>query len=538
MPKCSTAALRRRAITWSAVLCCALSMSSCGRRGQQQKAGTDARTLNYTLGNDISQMDPALITDIESGLVASQVYQGLVRFRDDSVEIEHDLAEKYEVSDDGLVWTFQLRKDVTFHDGTPFDAGAVVFSVMRQMDDHHPYHVPGKMRYAKMIYGDRTTTETELVREVSAPDSHTVVFTLAKPFTPFIKNLAMTPAAIVSPKAVETYGKDFQTTMVGTGPFRLKSHKPDELLVLQRNETFWGEKARLQEIRFRILRNADIRLNSLRKGESDIISAVEPTAIEMLEKEKDITVISEPSMSIGYIAMNCSRTPFDNKLVRQAFNYAIDKEYIVKNLYLNRSVVAKGLIPPGMLGYNPDRTGYPYDQAKAKQLLSEAGYPNGFTITFTTHNSPRVYNPVGAKLAERIQQDLQKVGVTVKIEQLEFSAFLDKQKAGEYQISNGGWVSDNGDPDNFIFELAGREDNEAKYVNAEATSLMRAAAEENDEKKREEMYRKAEDMIVENPPFVFLNHSKQVLALRKSVRNFKAHPTAVAHLSNVDVDRQ
>lgn len=525
---------------WAVILAALWVLSGCGGAketgGVAAKASPAKKVLNYTIGNDLSNMDPSLITDIESALVATEVYQGLMKFKADSVEVEPDLAESYEVSPDGLKWTFHLRKGVRFQDGTPFNADAVKFSVMRQMDEHHPYHVAGKMRYTTLLFGDKSSTETQLVTDVSAPDDYTVVFTLARRYVPFAKNLAMTPAAIVSPAAAHTYGQDFNTTMVGTGAFRLRSYRRDESVVLERNPDFWGAKPPLDEIRFRILRDANVRMNSLRKGESDVITGVEPTALPMLEGDKNIVVLSEPSMNLGYIALNNQRAPFDNKMVRQALNYAIDRDYIVNTLFSKTSVAATGIIPPGMLGYDAARKGYAYDPAKAKELLAQAGYPNGFTVTFSTHDRPRVYNPVGIKLAERVQQDLAKVGITAKIDQMEFPAFLARQKSKDFQIANGGWISDNGDPDNFIYDLAGREDNEGGYSNPEATKVMREAAGEQDEQKRAELYKKAEAMLKENPPFIPVNNAKQIMAVRKRVKNLHPHPTAVTQLQQVDVE--
>lgn len=529
---------------WLVVSCVALAMCLGGCKPKPngaESAGAGSsddeyKILNYTIGNDISNMDPSQITDIESALVASHVYRGLMKFKPGSVEIEPDLAESYDVTTDGLKLTFRLKKGVLFHDGTEVNADAVMFSVARQMDENHPYHVAGRMRYSKLMFGDPSTTETALVTDVSAPDDYTVQFTLARPNVSFIRMLAMTPAFVVSPRAVQTYGKDFNTTMVGAGPFRIKNYAQDQSAVVVRNEDYDGDRPPLDEIRFRIMRDPTIRMNSLRKGDSDVISGVQPNDIELLEKDKNISVMSEPSMNLGYIMLNNDLPPFNNKLVRQAMNYAIDKDYIVKTLFNGTSVVAAGIIPPGMLGHDKTRKPYPYDPEKAKQLLVDAGYPGGFKVKFTTHDRPRVYFPVGIRLAERIQKDLEKVGITAQLEQLEYPAFLDKVKSGNYIMANTGWVTDNGDPDNFIYELAGREDNEGNYSNPEATRLMRQAAGENDEKTRAAMYKKAEDMLVENPPFVFLNHGKQVLAVRKRVKNLKMHPTAVTQLAGVDVE--
>lgn len=514
-------------------------LAGCGKApvgGERTTDGEGRKVLTYAIGNDLSNMDPALITDIESALVATQVYQGLLKFKPDSVDVEPDLAESYEVSPDGLTWTFRLREGIRFHDGTTLDSGDVVFSVMRQMDENHPAHVPGKMQYAHFLFGDRSTSETTLVTDVSAPDERTVVFRLARPYQPFAKNMAMTAAAIVSPEAVRTLKADFNTTMVGTGPFRLKSAQRDSQVTLVRNEEFAGPRPPLDEIRFRILRDANVRLSSVQKGETDVIAGVEPTAIEQIEKNPQLVLLSEPSMNLGYLMLNNQKPPFDNRLVRLAVNHAINREAIAEQLFSGTSVVARGIIPPGMLGHNPDSKGYPYDPERAKKLLAEAGYPDGLTVTFSTHNNARIYNPVGAKLAERIQQDLAKVGITATIDMMEFPAFLARTNALDYVMANSGWVTDNGDPDNFIYELAGREDNRSGYRNPEATRLMREAAGEQDEAKRAEMYRKAEEMLLEDPPFAPLNHGKQMLAVRGRVRNLKLHPTGVTQLAGVDVE--
>lgn len=527
---------RRTSVAPLCIAASVLMLAGCGEKRRGSASEQEGRkVLTYAIGNEISNMDPAQITDVESALVANQVYEGLVRFKPGSVDIEPALAESFETSPDGLQWTFKLRQDVEFQDGTPFNADAVIFSVLRQMDQNHPYHVAGRMRYAKFLFGDSGTTESELVTDVAAPDQHTVIFSLARPYKPFLKNLAMTPAMIVSPETVKALGKDINTTMVGTGAFRIRTYRRDESVSIERNESYWGEKTKLDEVRFRILRDANVRVNSVRKGDSDIISGIDPTSLPLLEKDKNVQVLSEASMNLGYLSLNNERPPLDNPTVRLALCYAIDRSYLANTLYSGTSVEAKGIIPPGMLGYSPDQEGFPYRVEKAKQLLSEAGFPNGFTLNLSSHDRARIYNPVGGKLAERIQQDLAKVGVTVKIDQTEFSTFLNNVKSGEYQMAINGWVSDNGDPDNFIYELAGREDNEHNYVNPEATRLMREAAMEQDEARRAEMYQRAEDMLAANPPFVVLNHGKQILAVRERVQNFQLHPTGVAPLAAVDV---
>jgi len=480
-------------------------------------------------------MDPAQMNDIESAQVAAQVYEGLVRFKHGSVEVEPCLATEWNVSENGLTWSFKLRPGVRFSNGEPLTADAVVMSVKRQMDESHPYHVKGRMRYAGLLFGDPSSTATELLREVVAINPQTVQFTLARPYMPFLQNLAMTQASIISPRAAKELGNDLNTTMVGTGAFRLQDYRRDQRIMVSRNPDYWGPPAHLEQVEFRVLRDPNTRLNSLRRGQSDVINGIEPYSVPLLEDDEAVQVLSEPSMNLGYVAMNCAEPPFDNPKVRLAINYAIDKKFIAEVLYNNTSVVATGIIPPGMLGYDETRAGFPYDPDRARELLKEAGYPDGFSVVFSTHNRARMYSPVGVRLAERIQQDLAIIGVQAKIDQMEFPTFLERSKSRQYVMLNGGWISDNGDPDNFLYELVGREDNNLNYSNPEATQIMRQAAAEKDSVKREDLYRKAEAMVAESPPMVPLNHAKQIMAIRKSVRGFHMHPTGVNRLDSVSV---
>lgn len=490
----------------------------------------------FAIGNDISNMDPAQMSDIESAQVANQVYEGLVRFKADSVEIEPCLAESWEVSEDGLDWRFKLRQGVRFSDGATLDADAVVLSVMRQMDEEHEFHVPGRMRYSKLLFGDPASTETALVKSIEALDPATVRIVLARPYMALLKNLAMPQAAVISPQAVRTLAGDINTTMVGTGAFLIERYAPDQRITMVRNPGYWGEKAKIEEVEFRVLRDANTRLNSLRRGDSDVITGIDPYSLDLLTDDEDVVILSEPSMNLGYINMNCVKEPFDNPKVRLAMNHAIDKEFMSNVLFNKTSVVATGIIPPGMLGFDPEREAYPYDPEKARQLLAEAGYPDGFDVVFSTHNRARIYSPVGAVMAERIQMDLALVNVRVTLDQMEFPTFLEKQKSREFSMANSGWISDNGDPDNFIFELVGREDNNLNYSNPEATRLMREATAEKDDARRAELYRQAETLIMQEPPMVPLNNAKQTMAIRKRVHGFIMHPTGVNRLDTVFVD--
>ena len=502
--------------------------------GGRTPGAAPRKMLTYAVANDLSNLDPALMNDVESALVGAQVYQGLVKFKADSVDLEPDLAERWETSADGLTWTFHLKPGARFSDGAPVDADAAVFSVMRQMDPKHPAHRT-KMYYANFLFGDRSTTETTLVSDVRSSGPLTVVFTLARRHVPFAANLAMTPAAIVSPKAVLAMKDDFNTTMVGSGPFLLASYRRDDLAVLTRNPGFAGPRPALDEVRVRILRDPSVRVSALKKGDVDAITGVEPAAVPGLKSDPRLRVLTEPSMNLGYLALNNARKPFDDPRVRLALCYAIDRTAIVDGLFAGGAVVARGILPPGMAGHDPGREAFAHDIPRAKALLAEAGYPGGFDVTLTTHDKPRLYYPVGAKLAERIQADLAAAGVRVKIDLMEFPTFLEKVKAKDFTMANTGWVTDNGDPDNFIYELVGRPDNDSQYRNADQARAMREAAGEPDPAKRAALYRAVETEVLKTPPFVPINHANQTMALRTRVLNLRLHPTGITQFAGADV---
>jgi peptide/nickel transport system substrate-binding protein len=462
-------------------------------------------------------MDPALIYDVETALVAQHVYRGLVRFATDSVEVEPDAAEFWDISEDGLTYTFRLRE----------------FSIERQTNPNHPAHVPGRMRYASFLFGDKSSTETALLDRVETPDSRTVVLHLTRPHGPFLRNLAMVPAAIVSPLSFAE--KAATARMVGAGPYRMKTYRPNELVILEKNAGYIGDPPLTAELRFRVIRDATMRLAALRKGDADITGHLDPPAVAELKKQPEVVVMEEPSFSLNYISINHARAPFDKLKVRQAVALAVDKVSICERLYEGQGVPAGGIIPPGMLGYAdlPVTTGP--DPAAARKLLAEAGYPDGVDIVFTTQDRPRIYNPAGARLAEALQQQLEVAGFRVRLETTEFATFLNRLNARDYTIANSGWVTDNGDPDNFLFELVGREDNGKNYLNPEATRLMRQAASEPNEEIRASLYRDAEKLVAADVAVVPISYGKQVLAARRAVEGLKLHPTGCIQLQKVRV---
>ena len=492
--------------------------------------------LVFGRAGDAVGLDPARETDGESFYIADNIYNCLVEFKPGTTEIIPALAESWSVSDDGLVYTFKLRRGVKFHDGTSFNADAVVFSLKRQLDENHPYYQYGPWKY--WGYMDMSG----IISDIVAVDNYTVKFTLKKAEAPFIANLAMNFAAIMSPTAVKKYKEDYTNNPVGTGPFKFVSWVKDDNIVVERFDGYWGKKAYLDRVIFKVVPDATARFLALRKGEVDIIDFPSPEDIPTIKKTKGLKVVQQAGLNVGYLAMNTEKKPFDNKLVRQAVNYAINKSDIIKGVYGDLGQPAKNPIPPGMWSYNNDVVDYAYNPTKAKQLLAQAGYPDGFSTTFWAMPVSRPYNPNGKKVAEIMQNQLAQVGIKASIVSYDWGTYLDKTDNGEHDMALLGWTGDNGDPDNFLWVLLSAPaavkpaGNIAFWKDAEFTSLIKQAKESSDVALRTSLYKKAQIVFKEEAPWVPIAHSIVVEPMRESVQGFLLYPTGKRVFTSVWLD--
>ncbi len=483
-------------------------------------------TIIHGRGGDSVGLDPSHETDGESLNVARNIFDTLVRYKEESTEIEPALATSWEISPDGLVYTFKLRQGVKFHDGTPFNAEAVVFSFDRQLNpDKYPeLKETGPYKYwLGMSMGD-------IVKSVEAVDEFTVRFTLKRREAPFLANLGMHFASIVSPTALKKLTVDFTRHPVGTGPFKFVEWIKDDRIVLEANPDYWDGRPYLDKVIFRAIPDNTTRLLELKSGAIDVMVFPNPEDIKLIEADPNFKVLRQPGMNIGYLAMHTEKKPFDNVKVRRAINHAINKKAIVDTIYEGLGTVAKNPLPPILWGYNDQIQDYEYDPNKAKELLKEAGYPDGFETTLWALPVPRPYNPNGQKVAEAIQADLQKVGIRARIISYEWGTYLEKLEQGEHDMALFGWFGDNGDPDNFLYILLDKDSakipaqNIAFYKNDQVHELLIKAKETFDQKEREKLYQQAQVIIHEDAPWVPLAHSVVVNITKKTVHNYKIHP--------------
>ncbi len=506
----------------------ALLIAGCG--GEKAKeAGTAEKdyTLVYAQGSDPRGLDPAFVDDGESAKVMCNIYEGLVGYKPDNTEIEPRLATEWSSSEDGKVWTFKLRQGVKFHDGTDFNAEAVKYSVERQLPPKRTDDMP----YASFTFGP--------VQKVEVVDQYTVKFTLDQPYAPFLANLAMAMAApIVSPAAVEKAGGgDINETPVGTGPFKFVKWEKGQQITLERNNEYWGDKAKASKVVFKFTKENSVRASELMTGAIDMMDGVDPNDVKKLE-DSGAKMIKNPGMNINYLGFYTHKPPFDNVKMRQAVSHAINRQQLVDYLYQGLADVAGGPLPKFMPGYDKNLKPLEYDPEKAKALLQEAGY-KGEKLTLIAYSNPRPYNPVGGdKLAAAIQQDLMKVGIQTDIKTYPWKEYKDALfKAEDGHLYTYGWIGDNGDPDNFLTLLDSKEIpgslNASKYANPEVDKLLVQGRQDMDPAKRQQAYSELQKIILVDAPWVYLSHSLDMAAYSSKIENFNLHPTGVVFLKGV-----
>jgi len=516
--------------------------------------------LVFGSSGDAAKLDPGDATDGESIQRMDNIFEGLVEYEAGSVLIQPCLATSWEASADGTEIVFNLRKGVKFHDGTDFNADAVVFSFARQYDPDHPYFQYGEWAYWGYMFGD--------VDKMEKVDDYTVKFVLKRPNAAIMTSLAMFTVNIVSPTNAEKFKEDAFKNPCGTGPFKFVEWVKDDHITLEANENYWRERASLDKLIFKVIPDPSARLMALEVGEVQGIEYPNPADLDRIKANKDLTLLSAAGMNVGYMAMNTGYgyvdanhngvrdlvdeplvktpgyyEPLTKKKVRQAINLAIDKQSIVDNIYMGTAVKATNGMPPFMLGYNDAIDDYPYDPAKAKQLLTEAGYPDGFEVTLYVMPVSRPYMFDPPKIGEAIQSYLAAVGITVKFYQVDWGTYLQETEEGNHQMCLLGWTGDNGDPDNFMNVLYGANacsigaaGNYAFYTSNTNQELLSAALATYDDEKRAAFYKKSQEMIHEDAGWVYLAHSTQNIVFRANVKGYVLNPTSRKFFYPVSVE--
>ncbi|MFN2461798.1 MAG: ABC transporter substrate-binding protein [Candidatus Velthaea sp.] len=506
--------------------------AGCGG-GSASNAGSGAQLVMARV-KDAVVLDPAHATDGLSLNTTAEVMETLVGFKAGSFEIIPALATKWSASADGKTWTFTLRAGARFSDGTPADAAAVKFNVDRWRLVSNKAH--GAFPYA--YYADVFGGYPGAIVDVRAPAPATVVFRLAAPMGPFLRDLAMPSFAIGSPRAIEADPYAFERKPVGSGPYQLAEWVKDDHITLTVNPTYSGRlpKPVIPSVIIRDIPDQATSVLSMQKGDIQMLTDPRPDDAKALARETNVRIAEQPPNNVSYVALNMDKKPFDDLRVRQAVAYAIDAAAIVRGLYSAGTVVADNWTPPGMLGANPAVRGYRRDVRKARALLAAAGFPKGLTTTLYYPTSPRPYMPEPQRVAETLQAQLQEGGINATLAPFEFGVFLAKVRNGEHDMCLIGWTGDNGDPDNFFYPVLdqdsahkGTAQNYSFWRDPAFHKLMLAGQHTVDEAQRKAAYMAANQMVHDQAPTVPLVHTAVPFALSTTIRGFVPSPDTRYH---------
>ena len=519
----------------AATLASALVLAACGGDDDGEAADGEVSGDPVVVGQvaEPASLDPHVVTAVNDFRININLYDGLVRYAEDSLEVEPQLATDWEIDDEGLVYTFELRDDVTFHDGTPFDAEAVKFNFDRMLDEDHPYHDTGPFPLAEQFFGQ--------IDEVRVVEDHVVEFELSSPFAPFMANLAYPTGLLISPTAVEEHGEDVGRNPAGTGAYVFSEWEGNQHVILERNEDYWDGAPEVPGVVFRPITESQTRVNELMSGGADLIVEVPPDDVAALRDDDELVVQEQAGPHVWFLILNVAEEPFDDVRMRQAVNHAIDKQSIIDDILQGTATVADGPIAEAFgAAYNDDLPAYDYDPDRAQELMEEAGYGDGVDLTFyVTEGGSGMLDPV--PMGEAIQADLGEVGINVSIETYEWNSFLDEVNAGiegKADMAQMAWMT--GDPDTLPYltlRTAAWPDeggfNSGYYSNERVDELLESAQVEVDEDARIEMYHEMQEIVVEEAPWVFVASWKQNVAMSPDIEGFELHPSFLLRLHDL-----
>jgi len=507
-----------------------------------------AKTLVYCSEGSPQGFDPALYTAGTTFDASSRpVYNRLVEFDRGTTKIIPGLAEKWDISDDGLTYTFHLRKGVKFQTTDFFkptrdlDADDVIFTFERMLDKKNPWYnyAGGQWEYFEAM------SMPSIIKSIDKVDDLTVKFVLNKPQAPFIADMAMDFASIMSKEyadklAAEGHKEMLNQQPLGTGPFEFVGYQKDAVIRYKANPDYFRGKQPIDDLVFAITPDAAVRYQKLQSGECQVMGYPAPADVAAMKKDPKLQVMQQAGLNVAYMSYNTTQKPFDNVKVRKALNMAVNKKAIIDAVYQGSGQVAINPIPPTMWGYNKDIKDDPYDPAKAKKMLEEAGVKD-LHMKIWAMPVQRPYMPNARRTAELIQSDFAKVGVKADIISYEWGEYLkraaDKNHDGAIIL---GWTGDNGDPDNFLAVLlgcdgVGTSNNNAEFCYKPFEDLIQKAKTVSNQEKRAQLYEQAEVIFKEQAPWLTIAHSTVFMPMLKTVKNYKMDPLGSHRFDGVDI---
>lgn len=480
-----------------------------------ESTGNIGRTdIVFAMSGDIVALDPAGQQDTTSSVILKHIYSTLLDTDNDG-NLVPDLAESWEMSEDGTSFTYHLREDACFSDGTPVTAQDVKFTYDRAKE------MP------------KTKSNTSKIKEVVVDNDHQVTIYLTEQYAPFKTIVTNSNLSIVSEAAVTAAGDSYGDVdnILGSGPFVCTEWTPNDHYTLVRNENYWGEMPITTTITCRVIPEGSARTIALETGEVDLVWSVDAIDCANVEANSDLLLLSQPSSSIEYVGMNTTKEIFADKRVRQAINYALDKQAFVDTIIEGRGQVANSYINSAIPGYDPEQECYPYDPEMAKQLLAEAGYPDGFDCKIYVNGDVRT------RSAQVLQAQLAEVGINVEIFTYEWGALLDSLNAGEHEMFLLGWSNSSFDADSSTYQLFhssnhGATGNRAFLTDATIDELIEEAAKEMDDSKRNELYKEIQTTLKDLAPWVPLYYRDDNVGIRADLKGFELHKGANHYLGN------
>lgn len=491
-----------------------------------------------------STFNPQLADDSATFNASSQMlFNRLLEFASGTTNVIPALAESWEISKTGKVYTFHLRHDVWFHTTDsfkptrPMNADDVLFSFNRMRLKNHPFYKLGAYEYFQSM------GLNDLIEDIVKVDDYTVRFVLMRPESPFLSDLALSFAVIHSKEYGEQLIKNktlskLDTEPVGTGPFILKKYVKDNSIRYEANPKYFRGPAKLDKVTFLITPDASTRLQKLKSGECHLIADPAPADLKTLKSNWQLA--STPGANLGFISLNVKKKPFDNVKVREAIAHALNISSYVSALFANMASVAKTAVPPTVWGYNDHISAYEYNVEKAKALLKDAGYPDGFETELWTLPVVRQYNPDGGKMGELIQADLAKIGVRVRLVSYDWTTYLEKLRHGEHAMAENGWISDNGDPDNFLDITLSCQGvrggtNSSQWCYGPFDQLITSAKISSEMADRTKSYLKAQEIVHAQVPIIPIAVATVFRGLSKKVVGYKISPIGIEDFYSVDL---
>jgi dipeptide transport system substrate-binding protein len=495
-------------------------------------------------GFDVVQFNSLVTTNAS----ADVIFNSLVSYDEAAKKVVPALAQSWDVSPDGLTYTFHLRPNVQFQTTDyfkpthPLNADDVVFTFSRMLDDSNPWH---KVTGASGFPHAQSMGLPKLIKSVAKVDDNTVKFELNQPDATFVSILTMGFASIYSAEYADQLLKagkqvDLNAKPIGTGPFVLKSYTKDAVIRYDVNPTYWGPKPKVDRLIYAITPDAAVRAQKVKTGECQIALSPKPQDVADAKTDKSLAIVQTPAFMTAFVALNTDKKPLDNQKVRAALNMAFDRTTYLKTVFDNTATPAVNPYPPNTWSYNKSVKAWPYDPVKAKNLLAEAGFPNGFSTTIWVRPTGSVLNPNPKAGAELLQADFAKIGVKADVKVIEWGELIKEAKQGQHDTLFMGWAGDNGDPDNFLSPLFSCNAvksgiNFARFCDADLDKLIADAKATPDQAKRAKAYEAAQQLIHDQALWIPLGYPTAAAITRTDVSGYHVSPFGRQNFTTVVV---